>query len=582
MTRRFLPLAGLLVLAIRCASAPAPPPAAPPFAPAGTAARVVLISFDGLAADDVEAYGPTLAHLATAGTEVRRIIPVNPTETFPTHVAILTGAPPEKNGIVANRFHLPGTPMTQTTRGVEANIDSETIVEAARRSGKRVGSIAFATLDGTTPRRSADFGLPFAQTILPSRTVVLERNDFHAAWLPPGWGTPPSSRRSFSPVMRARREWPGPEGQRSDLDVVAYDTSDDQTVNYDTLAIEIDGHETTIDASGWFPRRWPSPEGLCGSWSKILSADPSLQRVTIYLGAVSRSRAYPESFRKLMEDENGFWPGSPDEVSIRRTISGEPGIDAETFIEQNDRLSRYLERATTIALTRMPCDLLLTYQTAVDVAQHQFRIVLDSQKNATPANRATGERVRAAAFAAVERVVVTVSGQLDPQHDALLITGDHGLAAVDTEVHLAPLLREWRLADHWYSFGGGNVADFYRDSGSEGAEVLIRKLRELRTPDGQPVFERVERKTAGMHPNSGDVIGYAWPHIVLSAADGETFVQPPYYGQHGGLSSHHEFHTLFVAWGAGVAKERFESQPQTRIARYVARLLGIPPPKDAE
>ncbi|MCU1349604.1 MAG: hypothetical protein JWO56_2634 [Acidobacteria bacterium] len=583
---------------VSCAPAAAPPPAAVPprvaaprFAPAGTASRVVLLSFDGLGADDLQAFGTgeTLFRLLAEGTYVQRVTPVTPTVTSSTHTAILTGAPPERSGIVANKFHLPGTPPTQVAIGLDTEIDAETLIEAARRAGKRTGAIAFPTLDASSPRRTADWGLIFRKSLSASRLIHLTRRDFHAEWVPPGWGTPPAPHHpSFSPVLRARLDWAVPKGVRQDVDVVAYDTTDDGVQNYDALFVEtqgdeIPGGEAPIDVRGWFPLMKSTSDALYGSWSKIMRHDLSLDAVTIYWGVISRNDAYPESFRKALDREVGFWPGPPDEASAGTLLDGRDGIDVETFIEQNDRFGEFLTGATLLGIRRMPADLILAYQPTIDIAEHQFRITEAAQKNSSEANQAAGERVRRRAFGECDRTVGEIMRALDATRDAVIVTGDHGVASVDTEVRLGRLLATWGLAPRWGVFAGGNVGELYRFEAPDDGDRLVTLLTELRAPDGATVFERVDRKSATSHRSSGDIVVYAFPRFSLSSMDGEPFAKPAYYGQHGGIAAtHHEFDTTLFAWGAGVPARKLPRIRQTEIARYVASLLGIPAPRDAE
>ncbi|MEO8034164.1 MAG: alkaline phosphatase family protein [Acidobacteriota bacterium] len=582
MQRRLLNLAAAFVFAA-CSAGPSPVAAPPPaaFAPAASARRIILFSFDGLAADDVASFGPTYSRLAREGTVVRRVVPVNPTQTFPTHTAMITGAPPEKNGIVANRFHLPGTPANQTASGVEATIEVETIVEAAHHAGKRVGSIAFPTIDNKTARRQADFGIVYGKTVAAPRIIQLTPADFHAVWLPAGWGQPRSNRTSFSPVMRARIDWSCAGRAHHDVDIAAYDTTDDQRIGYDALVVEVDGDETPLDGKGWFSVAASLDDGLYGSWSRILRHDETLASVTLYWGAIAHAQAYPEEFRRLVEREAGFWPSPPDEGAVRNALSGGTGIGPDVFIDQQQRLSQYLERVTLLGIQHMPFDLLLSYQPIIDSAQHQFRITTDTQKNATPESRADGERVRQMAFASFDRVLASVSSSLNPATDALIVTGDHGVGAVDTEVRLGTLLAQWSF-NRWTAFAGGGTAHLYRSPGPDDTEALVEKLTLLRAPDGAPVFEQVLRKTAASHSNAGDVVLYAWPRFSLAAGGGEPFATASYYGQHGALNTHGEFHTTLVAWGAGVPETTIDSIRQTQIARYVSQLLGIPAPSSAE
>ena len=314
MTRRALPFLLLSLFACTPATAPlsrvstAPVPALSQLTAIGTPRRVVLMSFDGLGADALAAQTglPTFDHLARTATTAR-VIPVNPTLTSSTHVSILTGVDPQQHGIVSNWFHLPGTPPDQVARGLETDIDAETLVEAARRRGKRVGAVLFPTVDARTARRTADFGLVWTSSVTEGRIIKLTRADFRREWVPPTWTQQPAGRASFSPVMRARVEWRVSRELRTDVDVVALDTTNDRVENYDTYVVESEDHDLPLDR-GWFA----VTKQIHGSWSKIL--DARALDVTLYWGPISRTNAYPETFRAMLDEEAGFWPGAPDET----------------------------------------------------------------------------------------------------------------------------------------------------------------------------------------------------------------------------------------------------------------------------
>jgi predicted AlkP superfamily pyrophosphatase or phosphodiesterase len=591
--KRFL-AALLFTLATTCSTSPASPPHSTPPQPRLTATshaqRVILVSFDGLSADDLQQF-PAPAFAAMAA-HVTRVIPVSPTVTTTTHTAILTGAPPEKSGIVANQFHIAGTPVGRTALGMDAEVTVDTLIDAAHRAGKRVGCMTFPTVDAKTPRRSADWGLLWPHPVSRPRIIHITRSDFHSEWMPDGWGAPAPKHPSFSPVMRARIEWSVPQHTPESIDIVAYDTTDDHVSDYDLLYTEHGGTETRLNGSRWFSVSSRLDGSLFGSWSKVLAFQPSLASMTIYEGEITRNEGYPESFVRMIDDEIGFWPGFPDEAGVRAAMRGGEGIDADVFIEQSDRLSEFFTRATLLAMRRMPFDLLLGYQPIIDQAEHQFRMVLPTQLHSTTQNLAAAERVRRAAYAAFDRAVAAMTGAIDPARDAIVITGDHGLAAVDTEVRVNQLLVDWGLASvtggalsestHWAAYATGNVATLYRFSPPDDSDALAKKLAALQSPEGSPVFERIDRKTPASHRNAGDLTAYSYPRFAVSPALGEAFTKPATYGQHGGLNSHHEFQTALGASGAGVSAATIPVMPQTRIARFICDLLGIAPPRQAE
>ena len=99
MKRRLAALTALFTLA--CAAGEDPAPRAP--APAQD--TVIVISLDGVRHDYLDrASFPAFARIAREGLRADRLIPVYPSNTFPAHVSLATGATPAVHGIVDNRF----------------------------------------------------------------------------------------------------------------------------------------------------------------------------------------------------------------------------------------------------------------------------------------------------------------------------------------------------------------------------------------------------------------------------------------------------------------------------------------------
>lgn len=66
---------------------------------------VILISLDGVRHDYLDRGPfPALDRIAREGMRAERLIPVNPSSTFPGHVSLATGATPDVHGIVDNEF----------------------------------------------------------------------------------------------------------------------------------------------------------------------------------------------------------------------------------------------------------------------------------------------------------------------------------------------------------------------------------------------------------------------------------------------------------------------------------------------
>lgn len=547
------PLILFLAALLSCTSAT--PPRTPAFVPSGTAQRVVLMSFDGLGADALARQGglATFARLAREGASAR-VINVDPTLTSSTHASILTGADPQRTGVVSNRFHRSGTPVEAVARGLDTEPEVETIVEAARRQGKRVGVASFPFIDNTSPRRRADFGFAWTEPASPSAIVTLTRSDFRREWVPETWTARPQKRRSYSPVMRARFDWSVPRQIRASVNVVAYDMTDDRTANYDAFFLELDEREIAPDARGWFAITRRTSDGLYGSWSKVLRTTPSLD-ITIYVGSTSRTDAWPESFRALLDREAGFWPGEPEE-----TLE----VGPETFIEQLERLARFYTAAQKATVDNMLFDLLLLYQPQIDIATHRFLGVPGA------------EGVIHDAFVAADRAVESIAESLDPE-DALIVTGDHGIVGVTKEIRMNRLLADAGFAPRWRAYASGSFAHLYRFGGIDDSDALVKMLR------AHGAFEIVQKKNAASHRNSGDVMVWALPDVALTAADtAPAVVTPQPHGQHGARNTHREMHPPLFAYGAGIRPGVLGEIRQTQIARFVSGLLGIAPPAAAE
>jgi predicted AlkP superfamily pyrophosphatase or phosphodiesterase len=343
--------------------------------------------------------------------------------------------------------------------------------------------------------------------------------------------------------MRTRIEEEIPKEGHEEFDLVAYDSTDDRVRNYDTFYVEHAGTETPLDAQRWFSISTRFAGGLYGSWSKLVKFDPALNEATLYLGSVNRNEGLPASYVRLIEDDAGFWPGTADEHLV----------DRQTFIEQTDRLSSFLTRATTVSIQRMPFDLLLAYQPIVDSTEHHLRGI--------------DEPAIAMAISDADRAIGALANTIDPARDALVVVGDHGVAKVEMDVHINRILKSARFAPRWTAYTSGNVVMLSRGSEPDDTAALIDFLQNLSAPDGSKVFEKVQRDY--------DITAIAWPRFGMSSKEGEPFTPPEVPGQHGGLNTHREYDTLLLAWGRGVTHETLASLPQMAIANFVMRLLGI-------
>ena len=575
----------LLLLVLGCASQP---PAAPP-AVATAPNRVLLVSFDGVGWDALSG-DPGAGALGSAGWNriasegvTARLIPVSPTLTSVTHISMATGATPDKTGIVSNTMHLPGTPPNETEGGFEAEIETDAIWESARRSGKRVGVITYPGVDATSPRRTADFGLVYTSPVSRSSIQTVSGDDLISG----------EADGSFSPPRAARLTWKWSfEGNEVNepVEIVAIDTTNDGAVNYDDFIVRHGSRTFDVGDDRWFPLSIPldddgSPH-LFGSWSRIMEFDASAGKLVVYWGSVSRTIGYPESFRRMIDERVGFWPGPPDEFNASLWLRERRGIEPRMFVDQVRRFSDFFTRATALAAAEMEWDLLLSYQPIVDEVEHQFHLVSPSQQWSTPENLETAKGVRRAAYEVFDAATAALLNAAPPR-TTVVVVSDHGMAPLHTAVRLNRQLELWGLAtldrgrpapaSRWAAYSSGGHANLHRFGPvvPGEAEEIARKLGELAAPDGTRVIERVRVVAPGENPRLGQIEAYLRPGFAFASGSGEVFDRTTYFGQHGYLAHHPGVHAIFGAWGPGIAKPFPQELEQTQIRAWIEKILGI-------
>jgi hypothetical protein len=121
---------------------------------AGAAEReptVILISLDGTRPVDIGAATmPRLHALAAHGTVAPRMIGVVPTNTFPSHVSLVTGVAPERHGVVNNSFVDPDRGVF-AKQDIPSWIDVEPIWSQLERAGIPTASYYWVGSEGEWP-----------------------------------------------------------------------------------------------------------------------------------------------------------------------------------------------------------------------------------------------------------------------------------------------------------------------------------------------------------------------------------------------------------------------------------------------
>lgn len=584
-------LAAVLAVPVAAVSCVAPRPA--PTAQTPHASRAVLISVDGMSGvrlarllsqpGKLPAGG--LSRLVDAGFFAVRSIPSTPSLTPAAHATHVTGAPPRDTGIVGNAMLDPTRPFGAQRSGFVVPLRAETLCEAARRQGKRVGVMAYPHAAGAVPSRCAAFGMNWVS--VPRSRPRLERLA-GTSWSP----AEASAERSFSPPKRTVLDFP-PTSHR--VAFVALDSTDDGRLDYDRLRVEPEtGAARTITVGDWFAIEVSGRTGRAGAWCKLLTLTPDLSTVEIYMGGIWEADAYPEDFRRAVDARAGFWPGRADSLAF-----GAQSDRPDIYLEQSDRLTEFLTAANLVALERSDWDLLFGYLSEVDAVEHHFLLADPRQEGFTPERAARFAEYIDQSYAAADQSIARFEKVLTPQ-DALFVTSDHGMTPLFTELYPDEILRENGFlkvaadgtidpSSAALAMATSGIAHVHVNRAAPvGTLDAVERLLSGFRIDGESPWDRIARRAQAHDlsldaPESGDLILLSKPGIALSMrmTPGVTSGPAEEYGGHGYRAAFPDLDATFLAAGPGIARGRVDEISSTRIAARIAAALGIAPPRNA-
>ena len=325
-------------------------------------------------------------------------------------------------------------------------------------------------------------------------------------------------------------------------------------------------------------------------------------------GSVWRLHGYPDGFTQELVDVVGPWPGLPDERLLEAWwLDMTVGVDLDTFLEQAERLDRYLDRIARWTIANHDFHLLLAYHPTPDEAQHAMLIVHPDQWAYTPGVALAAREGLKRIGRSVDRSVADLWTALDPARDALVVVSDHGVMPITDEVRVNRVLEAAGLVEIREVDGRRHIADtspmvaiahgasaqiYLNLEGrepegvvrrSESGELMARAARALAdlSMEGEPVVERIVKRSEAAelgldHPNAGDLVVFFEPGFTSSwRLDGELIEASPYYGQHGYLASHNAMCGVFFARGADVPVRSVDELQATDVAPRIASWLGF-------
>jgi len=582
------------------------------------AERVVMVSYDSLGADLARQWisegtatsADGLAGMARHGLSAERLRMVDPTLTAVMHNTLVTGRNAAGTGIVGNSFRLPGTPITDHVSGYTASSNAETLWTAARRNGLRVGTLVWPGADGGAVDRMGDFGAVWPGPPLALSEIV--------EFQPESAGTTGEvpSNDGLEPLLWSLVvDLDSAAPSTRELLIALVDADPNGRPRYDTVAVRLadDADWVYVSEMEWLelgfevqakndlrPRHY-------GSWCKVLHIDRFTGGLRFYRGSVNRLHAYPKAFEDRLVEAIGPWPGEPDRMVADWWLDLAHGIDLDTFVEQAERLDRYLDRMAEWVLAEEDPDLVLAYHPTIDEYLHSSLIVNELQWAYSPGRALAAREGLKRIGRSIDDSVASLWRALEPERDAMVVVSDHGQAPIHEMVRPNSALADAGLVrtveeggrlriardTPMIAISGGAFFHLYlnlagREPGgvvtmAEAPELLRRAARVLADIDveGRPVVEKIynhdEAEAIGLDsPSSGDLMIFLAPGFAASGDLGGPVHEPSrYYGQHGFLASHDAMCGILFARGAGIKKARLGEVEATSVAPMVARWLGF-------
>lgn len=489
------------------------------------APQVVLISLDGatdLIVDKYLANGVLdpktgLGLLKNQGVAATDNETITPSLTAPSHIAIATGSTAVNNDINANSFHQIANPFATNTSGFAAPIggyDYQSGIDPSesgnptanplwlslRNAGKQVVSATFPGADGVNilsstgkvldkkADRTVDYTVPFGTFGgVGGKGFSLTAADFNISNTQAVAGLTAIGKTSYSPVKVAKLETlaatalTGGSTNSYDLQVAAIDTTNDNVVNYDTLAIfdanvGIKGAASLPVTGSAFIKandQKSSPFLFEGTNNQIGTAfytstlAPDLANVNIarYSAAYIPRPAESPGVIANVDDINknvGSWAPQPDFRFPERLNTGlEKFSDAELEAIYADQVTTFVDYQSKVLLRSIQqnpnADLVLGYIEQPDGSEHQF--LLTDPRQATdftnPNSIGAGqdaakvaryqkyvENAYQAANSAVQKVIEAVGVDASGKPNSnIIVTSDHGFAPFHTAVSMNNLLK---------------------------------------------------------------------------------------------------------------------------------------------
>ena len=413
-----------------------------------------FISLDGVRADHLHQFldadllqqDQGLAALISSGATSYQASADSITLTAASHASMITCSPPAVHGIIANTFYRRDSKShaLEKESGFFTQHQAEPLWKAARRQGKRVLSLSYPGAATGTNHDQPDVWLQFPpeDKIEKGRIETLR------------WSKLPLAKDwTLAPEM-SDIHLPSPQAREADL-VLKLSPETDETRTIHILILNHPEPQIYFDddknlANGHFGVLTEKRPGFVDFFFVELNPHSStrefkrhifirwLQKDTsdsirLAISASTYNYAYPEAFRKDLERANLVWP----DPIVPDPVTDKTGVSPMEYVEWEYRFNRFLIDSYEVAKRQGPFDLVLLYQSMLDVFGHTYEGQLPEPFDVTKKSDVM-DGYKLAMRLVSHNVNDLVKGEIGTT--PIVVVGDHGMESLETEVNLARAL----------------------------------------------------------------------------------------------------------------------------------------------
>lgn len=482
--------------------------------------------------------------------------------TAASHAGTATCSSPARHGITGNHFLRGGKRVS----GFKEPFQSETMWEAARRQGKKVASFAYVGMDATSPARTADVGITYPDESRMGQPQIVT--------LPPGEPSAKEIHVNLNPETglklaltfhnRGQRAWLryfSTDGKRHEVKLPV--TSDGQKDEKFKNLLVHDGQRMR----------------------RIVIRTVPGERNTWLVSRASYNAAFPESFRKKLDDAGLVWP----DVSIKGLELDLPPSEA---VAVQGILDDFIATVASRTIPEENPDIVLFYQPLIDSTGHGFQNKLPDTSDLNGRDLVTA--AFRAAFKRVDRNIASVL-QTAADDDVIALMGDHGMTATRVNLNVAPVLPP-EVSGDVEVYASDSMLYLYPKQGKHDAGAQRKAGESVREALKKISFEK--RPVTGLVAIKDEYGPGTWPYgealWAFRSAEGiwfinnplqkETFLPPKVPGMHGHDPTIQSMLTAMIFRGRGVRSAIHRNVPASLVQAVptFARLLELQPPRDCE